>query len=385
MPIASLAVGGATSILGGLFGGIGAQKAASNYNRVAQAAGQAMYGATNTATTGVNNANTTGQQQINTGVTNANSTLSGQYNSLNNNLYTPLNGMMSGIYTGLNQNLNPYLAAGQMGTSQMMAAMAPGGSLTQQFNFDPNNVTQNPAYQFNLQQGEQAIQRQAAATGSSLGAGTQKQLAQYATGLASNTEANLYNQALTTFQSNRANTMQNLSTLMGAGQFGVNAANQLGTTQAGQALQSATSQGGLQNQVVLPMAGYSYGGGTAGAQLGLSAAMGAGQLGIQGTNDANQFYMGGAQAQAAGTAAGYQSLGNMFNNLGGAGMSYMMNGGGGSSLTPFDPSSIYGYYGPSFSSIGGGPPVVPVGGGYDTSGLSNWMNANVPMAPPSYG
>src|ERR1035438_9174146 len=272
MPIMAITagIGGVGSILSGIFGG----KAAKNAAGVLQQQGQASGAA-------VNNATTAGQ-----------------------GLIANQNNTMNGIYQPLNTNLNPYLQAGTQGANSLMSAVAPGGSLSQQFSFDPSQIASNPAYQFNEQQGAQAIQRSAAATGGALGTGTQKSLAQFASGLAANQYNTAYNQALTSFQTNRSNTMQNLTSLLGTGQFGTQQANQLGTTQAGQ-----------------------------GNQL----AMGSANLGLQGTAQAQNFLMQGAGAQAAGIVGqsnAYSSiLPGVANALQGYGMSQMYQNsmGGGNS------------------------------------------------------
>lgn len=289
MPIMAITagIGAGGSILSGLLGG----KAAKNAAGVLNAQGQASAGA-------VNGATTAGQGLI-----------AGQQNNLN------------GIYAPLNANLGTYLNAGQTGINNLQSAIAPGGSLSQQFSFDPSQIYSNPAYQFNLQQGMQGIQRSAAATGGALGAGTQKSLAQFASGLAANQYNTAYNQALTSFQTNRQNTMQNLSTLLGVGQFGTQQANQLGTTLGSQ-----------------------------GNQL----ALGSAQLGLQGTEAAQGFAMQGAGANAAGivgsTNAYNSILPGISNAIGGYGLSQMYGGGG------------FGGYG-SMSAGGGfgGAPAWPTG------------------------
>jgi hypothetical protein len=84
---------------------------------------------------------------------------------------------------------------------------------------------QMPGYKFQLQQGEQAIQNSAAATGGLLNGGTAKALDQYAQGLASTDYNNLFNQALTQYQQsynifnqNQANVFNRYADLAGLGQ-----------------------------------------------------------------------------------------------------------------------------------------------------------------------
>lgn len=102
---------------------------------------------------------------------------------------------------------------------------------------------QMPGYKFQLEQGTNAIDQNAAATGSLLSGNTGKALTDYGQGLASTDYGNLYNQALNTYMTNygvwnsdttnRVNRLQNLANL------GANTAANLGTQ--GQA--AATNQG----------------------------------------------------------------------------------------------------------------------------------------------
>jgi hypothetical protein len=353
MPIMAITagIGAGGSILSGLFGGKAAKKAAGVLSAQGQASGAA-----------VQNATTAGQGLIAGGVGNANQILGTQANN------------MSGIYQPLNQNLNPYLQAGQQGANSLMSAVAPGGSLSQQFSFDPSQIYSNPAYQFNLQQGSQAVQRSAAAGGDALGAGTQKSLAQFASGLAANQYNTAYNQALTSFQTNRQNTMQNLTALLGTGQFGTQQANQLGTTQAGQG-----------NQLAM-----------AGAQNTMQGAMGGAQLGLQGTTQAQNYLMQGAGAQASGivgsTNAYNSILPGVSNAIGGYGMSQMYgnmmnNGGGGGSYGSMampgtgggmDPNWGSSFQMPMPSAPSVSQPIDYSGGAYNNLGIA------MPTAP-AYG
>lgn len=157
----------------------------------------------------------------------------------------------AGLFNGYNQqtdnlndkygaetgNLDPYLQAGRQGITSLSSMLQPGGELTKQFSFDPKDLQNDPGYQFQLQQGQKAINNSTAANGLA-GSGSQaKALSQYNQGLAGTTYNNAYNRALTTFQTNRANTLAPLNTLIGAGQ-----------TATGQFDQAAQSQTGQFNQ-----------------------------------------------------------------------------------------------------------------------------------------
>lgn len=132
-------------------------------------------------------------------------------------------------------NQQPFLSAGQGAVSNLSQLLQPGGQLTQGYsNFSaPTGVTMqnDPGYQFQLQQGENAIQNSAAARGGLLSTGTAKTLNNYAQGTASQAFNDVYNRALTSYQTNQnnyntnnTNTFNRLSGLAG---LGANAASNL--------------------------------------------------------------------------------------------------------------------------------------------------------------
>ncbi len=135
------------------------------------------------------------------------------------------NDVLSGVLQAQTSNLQPYLSLGSTAATNLSAALAPGGGLTNTFSFDPTQIAGNPDYQFQLQQGIKAVQGAAAATGTNLSSGTLKGLTNYAGGLASNEIGQAYNQALTTFNTNRQNTLQNYLLPLQAGQTASGQAN----------------------------------------------------------------------------------------------------------------------------------------------------------------
>jgi hypothetical protein len=197
---------------------------------------------------------------------------------------------------GQQQNLlSPYTQSGTAGLNALTAALAPGGALTQQFSFDPTaaGLANNPDYQFQLQQGNQAVQRAAAASGTLNSGGTLRALDQYSQGLASTYENQYYNQALSTFGTNRNAALQNIQLPIQAGEFGTSG------------LLSA-----LQNY------GNQYSSNT-----------------LNVANSANNYLTQGANASAAGTigqANAYSSaLGGLANTAQLATLLTALNGGGG--------------------------------------------------------
>ena len=186
---------------------------------------------------------------------------------------------LTGQLSNENTNAQPYLQAGAQATNQLSNDLAPGGSLTQQFGqFQAPTAAQAaamPGYQFQLQQGENALQNSAAAKGGLLSTGTAKALDQYSQGLASTDYGNLFNQALSGYQTNfnTFNTQQNeaYNRLMGL---------------SGQGASSAAALNNVQQQGTNALANS-----------------------IQGTaTQQAQDYIGAANAQAAGTIGSTNAL-----------------------------------------------------------------------------
>lgn len=105
------------------------------------------------------------------------------------------------------------------------------GSFLQPFTgtFSAPKGTDDPGFQFAVQQGQDAIQRSAAAKGNLLTGGTLKDLASYTTGAALQDYSGAYNRALQTFGTNydvfRNNQTDPYNKLMGVTGLGLNATN----------------------------------------------------------------------------------------------------------------------------------------------------------------
>jgi hypothetical protein len=197
---------------------------------------------------------------------------------------------------GQNQsNYAPYLGAGANATGNLNEMLGtPGqGLLTPWTNTftapTAAQAAQTPGYQFQLGQGEQAIQNSAAARGGLLSGQTLADMNSFGQGLASTNYQNTFNNALqqynsayNTFQNNQNNTYNRL--------FGL----------SNQGL-SATGQMGNLNQ----MAAGNFGNITTGT----------------GADIASLYNQQGA-AKAAGTIGTGSALSGMFNNLGNTAMQY---------------------------------------------------------------
>lgn len=113
-----------------------------------------------------------------------------------------------------------------LGLSKNTAAQGYGSANAK---FGDTPFTQDPSYQFRLQQGQKALERSAAARGGLLSGRAMKDMTEYAQGMASQEYGNAYNR----FQTDRANQLNPLQSLAGQAQTASNtmgtAANNYGT------------------------------------------------------------------------------------------------------------------------------------------------------------
>lgn len=96
------------------------------------------------------------------------------------------------------QNLSPYVQSGQQALGNIQNLGSFSAPTAQQ-------AAETPGYQFQLQQGLQALQNSAAASGGLLTGGTAKAINNYAQGQAASNYGNTYNRALQTYQTNFGN------------------------------------------------------------------------------------------------------------------------------------------------------------------------------------
>jgi hypothetical protein len=151
----------------------------------------------------------------------------------------------------------PYRQAGLTGQNRLMELLGIGGNAGAagygQYarDFGMQDFQQDPGYRFRLGEGLKAMSRQAGARGGLISGQTMKGLEDYRQASASQEYGNAFNR----YQTNRANQLQPLGSLMSsgqaaaagqaaqAGQYGVNAGNMMG--QAGQSI--AAGQMGMAN------------------------------------------------------------------------------------------------------------------------------------------
>jgi hypothetical protein len=153
----------------------------------------------------------------------------------------------------------PYRQAGLTGQNRLMELLGLGGNTGAagygQYarDFGMQDFQQDPGYRFRLGEGLKAMSRQAGARGGLISGQTMKGLEDYRQASASQEYGNAFNR----YQTNRANQLQPLGSLMSsgqaaavgqaaqAGQYGVNVGNLMG--QAGQA--TAAGQMGMANSI----------------------------------------------------------------------------------------------------------------------------------------
>jgi hypothetical protein len=154
---------------------------------------------------------------------------------------------------------DPYRQAGLTGQNRLMELLGLGGNAGAagygQYakDFSMADYQQDPGYQFRLSEGLKQLGHAAGARGGLISGQTMKGMEEYRQGLASQEYGNAFNR----YQTNRANMLQPLGSLMAsgqasaagqaaqAGQYGVNAGNMM--MQAGQA--NAAGQLGMANSL----------------------------------------------------------------------------------------------------------------------------------------
>lgn len=151
---------------------------------------------------------------------NAANAIAGSYENGGQNLtnaYGANRVLLNDFYGQGNALLSPYAQAGQQSLQQLIQGLQPGGNLNAQSlnNLTPQQIlAQNPGYQFDLQQGQQAIGRQAAAQGTLLSGGELKDINDYTQNMAQNA----YEQAFQNYNSQQQQQFARLADLTGMGQ-----------------------------------------------------------------------------------------------------------------------------------------------------------------------
>jgi hypothetical protein len=122
------------------------------------------------------------------------------------------------IWSGTQENLSPYTAAGKTSVNNL-ANLVNNPATFQYGQFQAPTLEQArnmPGYQFQLQQGVDALDKSAAARGNLFSGNQGVALQQYGQGLADTSYNNLYNQALQTYMTNYGVHNQGLQEQIGA-------------------------------------------------------------------------------------------------------------------------------------------------------------------------
>lgn len=162
------------------------------------------------------------------------------------------------VYDTGQTNEAPFLAAGQGAVTQLSSLIQPGGELARGWtgSFAPPTAEEaeaTPGYQFQLAEGEKALQQSAAASGNLLTGGTLKALNNYAQGVASTNYQQVFNNKLTAYQqaynqfvNNQTTRYNQLAGLAGTGQIAAGQLGSQGSSAAG--TNASTLLGGAQAQ-----------------------------------------------------------------------------------------------------------------------------------------
>ncbi|HZT29727.1 MAG TPA: hypothetical protein VFA33_07590 [Bryobacteraceae bacterium] len=340
MPFGGLLAAGisaGTSIFGGLLGSSASKKAAQQLADKGIQAGRNVQQAGAEAQGGMDRAVSAAAGDVNAGADRAiQDVWSGTDRA---------NATLSDVYAQQQANLNPYLAAGQQGVTSLASMLAPGGALSKEFSFNPADLKNEPGYQFTLQQGTRALQNAASARGGASGSSSLKALTRFSQGLADTTYQNAYNRALTTFQTNRNNTLAGMLDLANLGQFGTQQFNATSTNFGNQTAANTLNAG-------LFSGNTRYNAANRVGDIGLTGAEYNGNLGLRTAEDVGNDLMGVGNAQAAGTVgaanAWQTALGGVANAAQTYGLSRMLNPYGSGTVGAYVPNPGY----------GGAPPAV---------------------------
>lgn len=196
-----------------------------------------------------------------------------------------------GIYSTAQTAEQPYQAAGNASLAQLSAGEAPGG----QFNSSPTAqqiLAQDPGYAFQLQQGQQALERAESAGGGVGSGGALKAAEQYGNDYAASSYQNAFNR----FETNRQNNYADLSGTANLGQTANQSLGSIGTAASGIAANTALSGAAAQGNYLTQGANAQAGGliGSANAWTGALSNIG---------NIGQQMLAGNQSGYQAGTGA----------------------------------------------------------------------------------
>lgn len=197
----------------------------------------------------------------------------------------------------------PYREAGVNALNQLTQGSQPGGQFTKTYERTP--FEQDPGYQFRLEQGEQGINRAAAARGGQYSGATLKALSRFNSNLASQEYGNYdtrQNRAFEQFGSNRDFQRNNLATQANIGQTATTM-----TSNAGQTANNAIATAGMNSVNQIGQSIQNAGEARASGYVGTGNAIGSG---------IRQAYNGFQQERSLQGGSGYDAFMNNANSNG---------------------------------------------------------------------
>jgi len=298
LPLLGLAIPSLIGLGGQLLQGFTGRSAASNAAQAQQAAanqaGQQVTQAGEAAAGQLGEAGATAQQGITNASQAAQAAATHGVGTANETLRQTLAQQQG--------NLQPYQQAGQQGLAGLQAeANQPG------FKYSIDDFRNDPSYQGIIDEGNQAIERAAAARGG-LGGGTLKAIARFTVQEQNRQYGTSYDRAERTFRGNQANRYQTLSALTGVGQTA--------TGQANQALGAAgTAIAGNEANLGEILGRYGTNAAQQNAEIGTSTALNQGRFRTDAAQRAGEYLTQGANAQASGIIGRANATGNMIGGL----------------------------------------------------------------------
>jgi len=268
VPLIQAAIPVIGSLFGGLFGG-------STQKKAGEALANVQYGAANDIINAM--------QQGQAGVTQAGQNVS---DILGGALQRQVQGATGAMNT-ISGAYSPFLQQGQAGVNAL------GQFATAPTQFSYADYANDPAFKFQLEQGQQAIGNAAAAQGMAAGGNVLKELQKYGTGLA----ASNYQDAFNRYMSSQQNQLQKLQALTGAGLTAAGGMSQGALGTANLAQNAEQWAGGLGSQNQMDVAKFLAG------------------LGMTGNEMAANYRIGGEQARQAGRLGQMNTVLGMSNQL----------------------------------------------------------------------
>jgi hypothetical protein len=207
-------------------------------------------------------------------------------------------------------NQQAFVGAGNDAVRNLAAMFAPGGAGTQQFSFNAQDFQGDPGYQFQIEEGQRALERSAAARGAGpISGATMRALARYSQGLADQAYGSAYERAQRTFQMNRENAITPQLALAQLGQGAIQNVNAIDANLTGTAARNTADAGRFAGGAQINLGELIAGLGTRNAET-------SGRFLVGAQADANNARMGAANARAAGTMGVANAWGSGVRDIG---------------------------------------------------------------------